>query len=90
MAIMIPQTPRDYTPASQEGAIFEALALLPDEYYVFHSFALTRVKGNTILQEETDFLIFHPTKGILCPIRAGAVVVLIGDIHETRRSLQSG
>ena len=66
MAIMIPQTPRDYTPASQEGAIFEALALLPDEYYVFHSFALTRVKENTVLQEETDFLIFHPAKGILC------------------------
>ena len=66
MAIMIPQTPRDFTPASQEGTIFEALALLPDEYYVFHSFALTRVKGNTVLQEETDFLIFHPLKGILC------------------------
>lgn len=66
MAIMIPKTPRDFTPASQEGTIFEALALLSDEYYVFHSFALTRVKENTVLQEETDFLIFHPAKGILC------------------------
>lgn len=66
MAIMIPKTPRDYAAASQEGLMFEALSLLSDEYYVFHSFALTRFKGNTIHQEETDFLIFHPAKGIIC------------------------
>ena len=31
MAIMIPEKPRSFEPASQEGLIFEALALLPEE-----------------------------------------------------------
>ena len=37
MALMIPEMPRDFDPASLEGLIFDALALLPEDYYVFHS-----------------------------------------------------
>lgn len=66
MAVMIPKTPREFDAASREGLMFEALSLLSDNYYVFHSFSLTRLSGNTITQEETDFLIFNPDKGIIC------------------------
>lgn len=34
MAIMIPETPHIFEPASQEGLMFDALTLLPDDYYV--------------------------------------------------------
>ena len=66
MAIMIPEKPRDFDPASQEGLMFEALALLPEDYYVFHSFRITDTKDNTFHESETDFVIFNRTKGIIC------------------------
>lgn len=40
MAIMIPSIPNEYTPASREGEMFQALKKLPDYYYVFHSFRM--------------------------------------------------
>lgn len=39
MAIMIPEMPRDYDPVSLEGAMFDALKKLPEDYYIVHSFA---------------------------------------------------
>lgn len=48
MAVMIPERPRTFAPASQEGLMFEALELLPDEYYVFHSFRITDVRNVTV------------------------------------------
>ena len=38
MAIMIPEMPRDYDPVSLEGAMFDALKKLPEDYYIVHSF----------------------------------------------------
>ena len=74
MAIMIPEKPRDFDPASQEGLMFEALALLPEDYYVFHSFRITDTKDNTFHESETDFVIFNRTKGIIClEAKAGQV-----------------
>lgn len=66
MAFMIPNKPRDFEPASQEGLMFEALSLLPDDYYVFHSFRISTVKENKIYESETDFVIFNRFKGVLC------------------------
>ncbi len=66
MARMIPDMPREYDPKSQEGLMFEELNSLPDEYYVFHSFSIVTVSGSVIRESETDFVIFHPKKGILC------------------------
>ena len=34
MAIMIPEMPRDYDPVSLEGAMFDALKKLPEDYYI--------------------------------------------------------
>ena len=74
MAIMIPEKPRHFEPASQEGLIFEALEQLSDDYYVFHSFRITTVKSGILHENETDFVIFNRKKGIIClEAKAGQV-----------------
>lgn len=74
MAIMIPEKPRDFDPASQEGLMFDSLALLPEDYYVFHSFRITDTKDDIFHESETDFVIFNRAKGIIClEAKAGQV-----------------
>ena len=74
MAIMIPERPREFDEKSQEGIMFDALAGLPDDYYVFHSFRITAVKDGTFRESETDFIIYNRCKGIIClEAKAGAV-----------------
>ncbi|MGI6260395.1 MAG: NERD domain-containing protein [Acutalibacteraceae bacterium] len=74
MAIMIPNTPHEFEAASQEGLMFEALAKLPDDYYVFHSFRITSVTDNTFYESETDFVVFNRKLGLLClEAKAGLV-----------------
>lgn len=66
MAIMIPEKPRNFDPASQEGLIFDALALLSEDYYVFHSFRITDTREGVFHESETDFVILNRTKGVIC------------------------
>lgn len=71
---MIPDIPKEFDPSSHEGLMFEELNDLPEEYYVFHSFEIVSIKGNVITESETDFIIFHPKKGIIClEAKAGQV-----------------
>ena len=65
MAIMIPETPREFNANSKEGLMFESLNKLPGEYYVVHSLKMTDFTKNDLKTREVDFLIFHPQKGIL-------------------------
>ena len=58
MAIMIPETPHIFEPASQEGLMFDALTLLPDDYYVFHSFRISTVQDNTFMRVRRILLFF--------------------------------
>lgn len=75
MAIMLPERPRDFDAASKEGLMFDALTQLPDDYYVFHSFQMTRVRNNTVYENEIDFVIFNPSLGILClEAKAGSAI----------------
>lgn len=74
MAIMIPNRPHAFTPASLEGVMFTALEKLPDEYYIFHSLRLSTVVDNTFHESETDFVVFNRRLGILClEAKAGQV-----------------
>ena len=74
MAIMIPDTPRNFATASLEGIMFDALQKLPNDYYVFHSFRMISVTNNTLHESETDFVIFNQKYGIIClEAKAGAV-----------------
>ena len=56
MAIMIPDVPRDYNPASLEGVMFDALKKLPPDYYVVHSFKNVYVEGNMLHEGDADFV----------------------------------
>lgn len=74
MAIMIPNKPHSFSPASLEGVMFTALETLPDDYYVFHSLKISTVVDNTFHESETDFVIFNKKYGILClEAKAGQV-----------------
>jgi hypothetical protein len=74
MAIMYPEKPKEFCAASLEGEMFNALAKLPDSYHVFHSFSIVTQANGIIYESETDFVVFHPEKGILCiEAKAGAV-----------------
>lgn len=66
MARMIPEIPIEIPEGSREDEMFIALSKLPDEYYVFHSFVLITNVDGILRESETDFVIFHPKKGILC------------------------
>ena len=74
MAIMIPDKPKEFEVNSHEDLMFEALATLPDTYYVFHSFSIVSIVDSIVYESETDFVIFHPQKGVLClEAKAGQV-----------------
>ena len=66
MAKMYPPKPREIQEGSREDYMFDLLATLPDDYYVFHSFAIVHEVKDLLKESETDFVIFHPKKGILC------------------------
>lgn len=71
---MYPDIPYDCTPASREEIMFDKLKNLPEDYYVFHSFKIVSVDAGVITASETDFVVFHPNKGILCiEAKAGKV-----------------
>ena len=74
MATMIPDIPKEFDAKSHEGIMFDELNQLPEEYYVFHSFEIVTIKNNQILESETDFVVFHPKKGLIClEAKAGQV-----------------
>lgn len=66
MAHMIPPVPKEYDEKSDEGAVFNALKKLPDDYYVFHSVKGTVVENGIVYERELDFVVANAKKGILC------------------------
>lgn len=74
MAKMLPGKPREFEANSLEDIMFDELARLPEEYYVFHSFSIVSETDSVLYESETDFVIFHPDKGLLCiEAKAGQV-----------------
>ena len=65
MAIMIPETPREFKPNSKEDLMFESLEKLPSDYYVIHSLVATDYSSGSLISREADFVIFHPKKGFI-------------------------
>ncbi len=79
MAIMIPDKPRECYAGSREEEMFHALKKLPDDYYVFHSVSITDTRNNVLRDSETDFIIFHRQKGLICiEAKAGQVSYEMG------------
>lgn len=82
MALMYPPTPKEYKENSLEGIMFDAFKKMSDEYMVFHSMTITTTEGEIIEQSETDFVVFHPKKGIICvEAKAGQVKCIDGVWH---------
>lgn len=77
---MIPTAIREFQPNSKEDIMFDALEKLPKDYIVIHSFNIVSVIDGKIHESETDFVVFHPKKGILCiEAKAGHVSFRDGD-----------
>ena len=71
---MYPEKPYECEPNSCEDIMFDCLKKLPDTFYVFHSYKIVNVIDETIRESETDFVVVHPEKGILClEAKAGKV-----------------
>lgn len=66
MAIMIPEKPRSFKPESREDIMFSALEKLPDDYYVIHSYQISKIRDQKVIDAEADFVIFNRKKGLLC------------------------
>lgn len=69
MARMIPPENPDNIPHPSEQLVYKALAALPAQYVVMHSYPWLRPKRNLqsepLRQGEADFVILHPAKGML-------------------------
>ncbi|MCQ2515468.1 MAG: ATP-binding domain-containing protein [Saccharofermentans sp.] len=80
MAKMLPERPRYFSEGSLEDMMFDALEVLSDDYYVIHSFKLVSINNGIISESETDFLIFHPQKGIISlEAKAGHIQYINGE-----------
>lgn len=67
MARMIPEGgPREFDALSGEGALYESLSSLPDDFWVVHSYALVSTRDSAFDEAEADFLVFHKDLGVLC------------------------
>ena len=67
MARMIPTTIDDTTASRAERLMFGGLRdQLPDDYTVLHAVAWTRrTRGYPDSDGEVDFVVIHPTRGLL-------------------------
>jgi hypothetical protein len=65
MAKMIPETPLFFEKKSNEMIVFESLTKLSDEYTIVHSFKSLLIDDNKLIENEIDFIVLHPRKGII-------------------------
>lgn len=93
MARMIPSDgPREFTPASQEGAIYAALSTLDDNFVVVHSASLLTIAGADMKEAEADFLLFHKDIGLIVfESKAGQVRYENGDwLYSSGKRMKHG
>lgn len=75
MAVMIPPVGPDQIPYDSERVTYEALARLPSEYVVMHSYPWLRPDRDrgVLMEGEADFLVLHPDFGMLVlEVKGGA------------------
>ena len=58
MAVMIPEKPNIFHESSLEDVMFKALENLPEEYYVFHSFRITKLYPIQFMRVRQTLLFF--------------------------------
>ena len=87
---MIPDELKEFQERSREDVIFDSLRKLSNEYYVYHSVSVAYVKDNQHNLRQTDFIVFHPKKGLMCiEAKAGKIVYENGTwYHNTNGKLE--
>jgi hypothetical protein len=77
---MVPARPLAFNGSEGEREVFEALRLLPDHVYVFHSVRWigTPSSGRDRAQGEADFVVFDPGRGILVVEVKSGIIELEG------------
>lgn len=74
MARFYPTIDDDFHGSDGEIQVYQALQQLSDGYVVFHSFRWLGESGQYRSEGEGDFIIFHPTKGILSiEVKSGGI-----------------
>ncbi len=77
MARFIPKEPVNFNNSLGEVKVFEVLQLLDNKHIVFHSFSWVGINKRT--QGEADFVIVHPTKGIMViEVKSGEIAYVNG------------
>ena len=89
MAKMIPKKSIEYDFHGSEGEeqVYNALSQLPDPYIIFHSVSWNNHDyGNKHKWGESDFVIFHPKRGVLVvEVKAGEIKLEDGRWFQTNR-----
>lgn len=92
MARMIPTTVPDFHGSKGEERVFRALRSVPDEFLVIHSFRWLHPGNARILtrhlgaQGEGDFVLFHPTRGVMVvEVKGGDVWCERGEWRQRNR-----
>lgn len=91
MAVFIPSVkPEDFNNSYGEMKVYEALRTLNDQYTVFYSLSWVGINENRTVGE-ADFVIAHPTKGILIiEVKSGEIEYKNGEwIQTNTRSRES-
>lgn len=70
--------PREFEDSSNEDEIYNALASLPDDFVVIHSFKFVKIHNFKRSARECDFVIYHRDLGILCIEAKGGEISFSG------------
>ncbi len=86
MARFYPAFAGDFHGSEGEQQTYHALAMLGDEYTVFHSYCWLGDGVRTAPQGEADFVVLHPHHGILAiEVKAGGIAYEEGAWRQTNR-----
>jgi|LSQX01.2.fsa_nt_gb Cdc6-like AAA superfamily ATPase len=82
MAVFIPSLPENFNNSYGEEKVFNSLRTLDNNYVVFHSYNWVGIKERTI--GEADFVVMHPTKGIMViEVKSGEIEYKDGIWYQT-------
>lgn len=87
MAILIPDDRElnEFNGSIGERQLYENFRKLSDDYIIFHSVSWMK-KSKSVRFGESDYIIFHKTRGILClEVKHGSINSENGRIYQTNR-----
>lgn len=86
MAIFYPSHVTDFHGSEGEKQVYEALHRLSNDYVVFYSFRWLGTITQRRSEGEADFVMFHPSKGVLSiEVKAGDIGYRGGNWIQTNR-----